>query len=74
MIPPSPYLNAREAAVYLRITKPDGSPNMNAFYQYRYKVQLRAFRRGGLLLFRVADLDASLEDERPLRVVRKARA
>ena len=68
MIPVSPYLTAKEACVYLRL------PSMSAFYTYRYRTKLRAFRRGGILLFKVSDLDASLEDERPLRVVRKARA
>lgn len=75
MIPASPYLTAKEAAVYLRIVKADGSPNMGAFYCFRYKTKLRAFRRGGLLLFKVADLDGILEDEQPrIHVVRKARA
>jgi hypothetical protein len=61
MKPASPYLTAKEACEYLRI------PTMNAFYSYRYKVRLKAFRRGGKLLFKQSDLDASLEEERPAR-------
>lgn len=60
MKPASPYLTAVEAKEYLRI------PTMNAFYVYRHRRQLRSFRRGGKLLFKQSDLDASLDAE-PIR-------
>lgn len=53
----SPYLTADEARAYLRI------PTMNAFYTYKHRTGLRAYRRGGKLLFKQADLDGSLEKE-----------
>lgn len=70
----SPYLTASEAAAYLRFVYADGSPNMNAFYQFRHRTKLRALRRGGKLLFLRTALDAVLEDEAAaLRIVPKAR-
>jgi hypothetical protein len=62
---PSPYLTAEEARVYLRI------PSMKAFYMHRYRSKLKAYRRGGKLLFKQADLDNSLYEEKPLRAVRR---
>jgi hypothetical protein len=59
----SPYLTAPEAAVYLRYERADGSPNLNALYIARSRHGLKGRRRGGRLLFKVADLDAFLEDE-----------
>lgn len=61
MKPVSPYFTSKEACEYLRCG------TMAAFYKFRYKVELRAYRRGGLLLFKQADLDAALEQERPAR-------
>jgi hypothetical protein len=66
MKPASPYLTADEAREYLRI------PTMNAFYVYRHRTELRAYRRGGKLLFKQADLDNSLDVERPRLVSRRA--
>jgi len=60
MKPASPYLTAAEACAYLRC------PSMSAFYTYRHRAKLRGYRRGGKLLFKQADLDASLEAE-PVR-------
>lgn len=59
----SPYLTFEEAREYLRF------PSKRAFYlwRYRHRQQLRAYRRGGMLLFKQADLDAALEQERPAR-------
>jgi len=67
MKPASPYLTAQEACDYLRC------PNMRAFYMFRYRRHLRAHRRGSVLLFTQADLDAALEQERPAKptLVRK---
>lgn len=62
----SPYLTAEEACAYLRC------PTMHAFYQWRYRRRLRAHRRGSVLLFTQADLDAALEQERqPRATLRK---
>ena len=72
MTPVSPYLTAAEAATYLRIVKADGTPNVGAFYTFRYRSKLKAFRRGGKLLFRQRDLDAVLEEERPTKLRRTA--
>lgn len=57
----SPYLTVQEASDYLRCK------TLRAFYMFRYRRELRAYRRGGLLLFKQADLDAALEQERPAR-------
>lgn len=59
----SPYLTLKAAAEYLQF------PSTRAFYLWRYRHpgQLRAYRRGGVLLFKQADLDAALEQERPAR-------
>jgi len=65
MTPASPYLTAKEACDYLRC------PSMGAFYVFRHRRALRAYRRGGKLLFKQSDLDASLEQERPARHLRK---
>lgn len=64
----SPYLTAADAAAYLQF------PSTRAFYEWRYRHprQLRAYRRGGVLLFKQADLDAALEQERPARPALKA--
>lgn len=64
MKPASPYLTAKEASEYLRC------PSIRAFYQFRYRRQLKAYRRGGTLLFKQADLDAALEQERPAKLRR----
>ena len=61
MKPVSPYLTAQEACDYLRC------PSMSAFYTYKHRAQLKAYRRGGKLLFKQADLDASLDVERPAK-------
>lgn len=63
---PSPYLDANEAAAYLKF------PTRNAFYVYRHRTKLKAHRRGGKLLFKQSDLDASLEEERPLKLARRS--
>ena len=68
MKPVSPYLTAAEACAYLRC------PTMNAFYSYRHRARLKAYRRGGKLLFKQTDLDASLEAEPTIRVVGRRRA
>lgn len=70
MKPASPYLTAKEAALYLRLERPDGSPDMNRFYCLRSRMKraghpLRARRLGGLMRFKQADLDSALEQERP---------
>lgn len=62
MKPASPYFTADEARAYLRI------PTMNAFYIYRSRLKLKGYRRGGKLLFKQSDLDASLYEERPERL------
>lgn len=62
----SPYLTKEEACEYLRC------PSIRAFYMFRYRRQLRAYRRGNVLLFKQADLDAALDQERPARPALKA--
>ena len=64
MKPASPYLTTREAAEYLKF------PSVNAFYAFRYRTKLRAYRRGGSLLFKQSDLDAALYEEPGPRVNR----
>jgi hypothetical protein len=64
MKPASPFLTAKEAAAYLHF------PSVNAFYTYRSRLKaeghpLRCYRRGGILLFTVPDLEASLETPQP---------
>ena len=61
----SPYLTAREACAYLRI------PSMSAFYTFKHRTKLRAYRRGGILLFKVSDLDAVLECDQPVQEPRR---
>jgi excisionase family DNA binding protein len=61
----SPYLTKEEACDYLRC------PSLRAFYMFRYRRQLRAYRRGNVLLFKQADLDAALDMERPARAALK---
>lgn len=60
MKPASPYLTADEAAAYLKF------PTTRAFYEYRrrHPRAIKAYRRGSTLLFRVSDLDASLDVSR----------
>ena len=62
MRPASPYLTAPEAALYLRIEK-NGEPNIAAFYNYKRRRGIRAYRRGNRTLYRQCDLDACLERE-----------
>lgn len=64
----SPYLTVQEAFVYLRF------PTAAAFYRWRsrHRPQLRGYRRGGMWLFKQADLDAALEQERPARPALRA--
>jgi hypothetical protein len=64
MKPASPYLTAPEAAAYLKF------PTVHAFYCHRSRTKLKAYRRGGKLLFKQSDLDASLYEERPERLRR----
>ena len=59
----SPLLTAREAAAWLRFERPDGQPDLNRLYLARSRHGLRACKAGGLLRFRVRDLDAFLEHE-----------
>jgi hypothetical protein len=66
MKPASPYLTAAEAAEYLKF------PTRHAFYCWRSRVQVKAYRRGGTLLFKQTDLDAALYEEKPARVRRLA--
>ena len=54
---PSPYLTTAEAAEYLKFS------SVKQFYDYRYSVKLKAYRRAGRLLFKHSDLDASLYEE-----------
>lgn len=63
----TPFMDASEAAVYLRIVKKDGTPNLNALYVWKHKHKVKAFRRGGRLLFRRVDLERALYEERPSR-------
>jgi hypothetical protein len=62
---PSPYLTAREAAARLRFEYADGTPNVSAFYawRYRHRTALRAYKGRGKLLFKAADVDAALDRE-----------
>lgn len=63
---PSPYLTVQEAADYLKFK------TVKAFYSFRYRVKLRAYRRRGTLLFKQTDLDAALYEEKPARLVRRS--
>lgn len=65
MAPESPYMRAADAARHLQFLHADGTPNVKAFYAWRYRhPELRAMKRGRTLLFKRADLDAVLERER----------
>jgi hypothetical protein len=59
----SPFFTAPEAAAYLRMEHADGTPNVSALYQARWRHGIRAHRRGRKLLFKRADLDAFLSRE-----------
>lgn len=63
MKPASPYYTAVEAAEYLKF------PSVRAFYEYRYSHRLKAYKRGATLLFKQADLDATLEEERRPKLI-----
>lgn len=73
MKPASPYLDAREAAVYLHYVDAQGEPKMNAFYQFldrrrRAGRTVKTHRLGTQLRFRQCDLDAAFDvEEAPLR-------
>jgi hypothetical protein len=69
----SPYLTTAEAALYLNFKKKDGSANVTAFYTFRHRRKVKAFRRGGSLLFKIRDLDAALDEERPARQLKSKR-
>lgn len=56
----SPYLTVKEAADYMKCTR-------RAFYMRRYRHRIPAYRLGGTLHFKQADLDAAFEKERPAR-------
>ena len=62
----SPYLNAREACVYLRFVTAQGEPSLTAFYKFRTRHQIRTIRRGKSLPVRRVDLDRVLDEEHPL--------
>lgn len=71
----SPYLIAAEAARHLRFEHADGSLNLDAFRAFLYRRRkagrsVPTHRRGTTLLFREADLDACLAEERPLRLLK----
>jgi hypothetical protein len=70
----SPYLTVEEACGYLRFVSADGTPKLGAFYTFRHRTKLKAFRRGGRLLFRRVDLDKVLYEERPELTIAKRRA
>lgn len=64
MKPVSPYLTAADAAAYLQF------PTLGAFRTFLWRRRkagspLRTYRRTGRLLFKVSDLDAALDEERP---------
>lgn len=67
----SPYLNSREAAIYLRFVDATGAPQMKAFYEFRARHHIRRIRRGRSLLFKRVDLDRVLEEEPVLALARK---
>lgn len=70
----SPYFTVEEAAEYLRFVNADGSLKLGAFYTFRHRKHLKAFRRGGRLLFRRVDLDKALFEERPALTIARKRA
>jgi len=67
----SPFMDAREACEFLRILK-NGEPNLNALYVWKHRHQVKAYRRGGRLLFKRVDLERALYEERPLKKGRAA--
>ena len=61
----SPYMTAPEAALFLRFHKADGTANVNAFDQWRWRHpdKLPAYKRGRIRLFRRADVELALVKE-----------
>lgn len=57
----SPYLNTREAAIYLRFVDDAGRPVLPRLFQFLYKHKVRTKRRGASVLIHRDDLEASLE-------------
>lgn len=60
MAPQPHFLTAEHAAIALDFRKADGSANTLAFYQWVRRHQVRTYRRGRRLLFRLCDLEAAL--------------
>ena len=61
----TPYMTAPEAALFLCFRKDDGSANVNAFDQWRWRHPdtLPAYKRGRIRLFRKADVELALVKE-----------
>jgi hypothetical protein len=77
-------MTVEEAALYIRIVKPDGTADVPRFYEWKRRAKPKCFRLGGanarMLRFRAEDLDACLIPENePVKVdlrrfpVRRAR-
>lgn len=71
MRPASPYLTTADAAAYLQFH------TVGAFRTFLWRRRkagspIRTYRRTGKLLFKVSDLDAALDEERPLALARRA--
>jgi hypothetical protein len=56
----SPYLNAVEAAQFLRFVKPDGAPDVRACLRFLKRHGVNGKKRGRVLLFRREDVSGVL--------------
>lgn len=63
----SPYKRIDEAALYLRYTHNDGTPNNRSCLLFLRRKNVPLKRRGAALLVHIDDLDNALEDAQARR-------